>query len=169
MGEGGGEQASSSARKRRRPDPSPLQRALGLLTRREHSRQELARKLASRGVEAVDAAAAIDRLAAAGWQDDARFAASVVRSRAAAGYGPAFVRAELRAHGLGHEVVAGAMEGFEGDWLEVARALARRRHPGAGQGGAADARKAMELLLRRGFSLEQARAAIGRDGDCPGD
>ena len=42
-----------------------------------------------------NAQATIDKLAAAGWQDDARFAASVVRNRASGGYGPAFIRAEL--------------------------------------------------------------------------
>ena len=64
---GGGDGASSSApKRRRRPEPTPVQRALGLLTRREHSRDELVRKLKQRGVEADDAAAAVDRLAEAG-------------------------------------------------------------------------------------------------------
>ena len=122
-GGGGGESSSSAQKRRRRPEPSPTQRALVLLTRREHSRKELARKLVHRGVEAGDAQAAIDKLAAAGWQDDARFAASVVRNRASAGYGPAFIRAELGTHGLGSEAVALAMDGFEGDWADNARDL----------------------------------------------
>ena len=57
-------------RRSRRPrEQTPLQRALGLLVRREHSRKELGRKLKARGVdpEAVDAAVA--RLAEDGWQD----------------------------------------------------------------------------------------------------
>ena len=68
--------------KRRRPEPSPALRALGLLVRREHSRPELARKLAARGVAADEAAAAIDKMTAAGWQDDTRFAISLARTRA---------------------------------------------------------------------------------------
>ena len=60
-GGGGGESSSSAQKRRRRPEPSPTQRALGLLTRREHSRLELARKLAHRGVETGDAKAAIDK------------------------------------------------------------------------------------------------------------
>ena len=36
--------------RRQRPQPTATQRALGLLTRREHSRRELTRKLAARGV-----------------------------------------------------------------------------------------------------------------------
>ena len=50
-------------RRGRRPQPTPVQRALGLLVRREHSRKELGRKLAARGVEAGEAEAAIERLA----------------------------------------------------------------------------------------------------------
>ena len=157
----GGDQASSSARKRRRrPEPSPTQRALGLLTRREHSRKELARKLASRGVGTDEVAAVIDKLADAGWQDDARFAESLVRNRAHAGYGPAWIRAELGTHGLGAETVSAALAAFEEDWAEVARDLLRRRFGDMAPADAMQRRKALDLLLRRGFAMEQARAAV---------
>ncbi len=161
---GGGDETSSSARsRRRRPEPSPTQRALGLLTRREHSRQELARKLVFRGVEAGDAQATIDKLADAGWQDDARFAESLVRNRATSGYGPRHIRAELGTHGLGNDAIAAAMGSFEGDWTDNARDLIRRKYPDALTGDRAAQRKAADLLLRRGFSMEQMRAATHCD------
>ena len=137
-----------------------MQRALGLLTRREHSRHELVRKLKQRGVEADDAAAAIDRLAEAGWQDDARFAASLVRNRAGSGYGPAYIRAELGTHGLPGELVEAAMVGYEGDWIDNARQLLQRRHPQALEGDRDACRKAADFLLRRGFGMAQVRAAL---------
>jgi regulatory protein len=146
-----------------------LQRALGLLTRREHSRQELGRKLVRRGVDTGDAQAAIDKLVAAGWQDDARFAGSVVRSRASAGYGPAFIRAELGTHGLHSDAIALAMETFEGDWTANARELLARRHPRAKSGDRAAQHKALDFLLRRGFSMEQARAALHPGPDAAGE
>lgn len=159
---GGGGGAPLPARKRRhRPEPSPTQRALGLLTRREHSRQELARKLMQRGVDAGDAHAAVDTLAAAGWQDDVRFAAFLVRSRAGSGYGPAFIRAELGTHGLDEAAIKAAIEGFEGDWAGNARDLLRRRHPGAMAGDWASQRRATGFLLRRGFAMAHVRAAVG--------
>lgn len=151
--------------RRPRPEPTATQRALSLLTRREHSRFELARKLAARGVETVDAEAALDKLGDAGWQDDARFAELLVRSRAASGYGPVRIRAELGTHRLGHELVSAAMEAFDGDWLEIARDLVRRRF---GEGVADDPvrrRKAAELLYRRGFSGDQVRGATCFDPD----
>lgn len=151
---------SDSARSRK-PPPTATQRALGLLVRREHSRKELGRKLAARGVEADEARAAIDKLAEAGWQDDARFAELLVRSRAASGYGPVHVRAELRTHGLDGEAIAAAMEGFDGDWNAIARDLVRRRFGADGLGALGGQRKAADLLLRRGFAMEQVRAALG--------
>ena len=151
----------SESRRSRKPPPTATQRALGLLVRREHSRKELTRKLAARGVEAGEAEAAIDKLSEAGWQDDARFAELLVRSRAASGYGPVHVRAELRMHGLDGEAIAAAMEGFDGDWNAIARDLVRRRLGAQGAKDPAQERKAADLLLRRGFAMDQVRAALG--------
>ena len=151
---------SDSARKRR-PPLTATQRALGLLVRREHSRKELSRKLAARGVESEEAQAAIDKLSEAGWQDDARFAELLVRSRAASGYGPVHVRAELRMHGLDSDAVAAAMDSFDGDWNAIARDLVRRRLGAQGAKDPAQERKAADLLLRRGFAMDQVRAVLG--------
>ncbi|MFN3310137.1 MAG: regulatory protein RecX [Thermomonas sp.] len=160
---GGGDDdaASSSAPgRRRRPEPTPLQRALGLLTRREHSRNELVRKLKLRGVDVDEAAVAIDRLAEAGWQDDARFAESLVRNRAGSGYGPAYLRAELGTHGLAADLVEAALDAYDGDWTDNARQLLRRRHPQALDGDREARRKAADFLLRRGFGMDIVRVVL---------
>jgi regulatory protein len=150
--------------KRRRPELTPAQRALGLLVRREHSRKELTRELTARGVEADDAKAVVARMTAEGWQDDARFAELLVRSRASNGYGPLRIRAELGTHGLDRDIVAAAMDAYDGDWAENARDLARRRFPGRLDDRAIQ-RKAADFLLRRGFSGDQVRAAVRLDDD----
>ena len=142
-----------------------MQRALGLLVRREHSRKELVRKLEVRGIEADQAAAAVERLAGEGWQDDVRFAQFLVRSRAATGYGPLYIRAELGTHGLSGEAIAAALDGFEGDWTDIARDLVRRRFGPAGPVDLAQRRKAADLLARRGFSTDSIRAATRFDPD----
>lgn len=141
-----------------------MQRALGLLARREHSRKELTRKLTTRGVEAKDAREAIERLVQAGWQDDVRFAESLVRSRAAGGYGPLHIRAELGMHGLASEAIAAALEGYDGDWLDNARDLVRRRYRGLSDDRATQLRAAA-MLARRGFAAEHIRAATRFDPD----
>lgn len=152
-------------RRRATPEPTPGQRALALLVRREHSRKELTRKLRSRGVERSEAQAAVDRMADAGWQSNERFAEQLVRSRAAQGHGPIRIRAELATHGLDDASIRAALEGDgQGeahDWRRLACELARRRF---GQELADDRnlqRKAGEFLIRRGFTIEQMRRAIG--------
>ncbi|MBN7136276.1 recombination regulator RecX [Lysobacter enzymogenes] len=150
-----------SRRERRRAsrEQSPTQRALGLLVRREHSRKELTRKLTSRGFDREQVVDAVDRLAEAGWQNDERFAETLVRSRANNGYGPIHIRAELGTHGLDGEAVAAAMAAFEGDWLENARDLLRRRFGEDYGDDPARRRKAADLLMRRGFEMETVRIA----------
>ncbi|WP_229790738.1 regulatory protein RecX [Cognatilysobacter xinjiangensis] len=136
-----------------------MQRALGLLTRREHSRKELTRKLVSRGVDAAEVEAAVDKLTGAGWQDDRRFAESLVRSRAANGYGPLHIRAELGTHDLPAEVRHSALDEFEGDWTEIARDFVERRFARIEDPRLRE-RKAGDYLLRRGFPSDVVRAAI---------
>ena len=150
-------------RKRRVREQTPVQRALGLLVRREHSRKELTRKLTARGIESEAATAAVEKLTEAGWQDDTRFAENLVRMRANTGYGPLHIRAELGTHGLDSEQIAAAMDTFEGDWTENARDLVRRRFGEAGPQELPQRRKAADLLARRGFDGDSIRRATRFD------
>jgi len=141
---------------------SPLQQALALLTRREHSQFELANKLRTRGYTSDEIDEALTRLREEGWQSDARFAEALIRHRAASGYGPRWVRAELGTHKLDHALIESALDGFEGDWREVAKDLLTRRGLIPPEDGAewelSRKRKAMDLLLRRGFEPRACEA-----------
>lgn len=150
--------------RRERKPATALQRALGLLTRREHSRKELTRKLVSRGVDAAEVEAAVGKLAEAGWQDERRFAENLVRARASAGYGPLHIRAELATHDLPPELRQQALDGFEGDWAEIAADCVRRRF-GRVDDDRLRARKAADFLMRRGFPGDVARTASRFDPD----
>jgi regulatory protein len=161
-GDGADAVSSSAPPRRRRPELTPTQRALGLLTRREHSRRELARKLINKGVEPDQAQAVVEELTSSGWQDDTRFAELLVRSRASVGHGPVRIRAELGTHALEREIIEAALDRFDGDWAENARELVRRRHPAALAGDRIIQRKATDFLLRRGFSMEHIRRAMDR-------
>ena len=162
-------EASQGRPRKRRPEPTPTQRALGLLVRREHSRKELARKLEARGVEHDDAEAAIERMTADGWQDDTRFATSLARMRANGGYGPLRIRAELGSHGLAEEAIAAALtalaEAGEADWQGRARELVARRYGLRLSADLALRRKAVGFLARRGFDGDAIRAATRMDFD----
>ena len=158
-------EAPAPRRKRRVQEQTPVQRALGLLVRREHSRKELTRKLQARGIEHEAAEAAVGKLAEAGWQDDTRFAENLVRIRANTGYGPIHIRAELGTHGLDSDQIAAAMDTFEGDWAENARDLVCRRFGEAGPQELPQRRKAADLLARRGFDGDTIRRATRYDPD----
>jgi len=151
-------------KKSRRREATPAQRALALLVRREHSRKELTRKLVARGIANEDAGAAVGRMTESGWQDDARFACSLARTRAMAGYGPLHIRAELATHDVGQQAIQAAFDALadagEDDWKSRARELAERRFALAATVTLAVQRKAADFLARRGFDGDTIRAVI---------
>lgn len=172
--EGGGglfdtEPGKTRGPRRKREPATPLQRALGLLVRREHSRKELIRKLTSRGLDAGEVEAAVEKLTEAGYQDDTRFAESVVRTRTGSSYGPMHIRAELRTHDLDDDAIASALDTFEGSWLENARDLVSRRYGDAIHDDLATRRKAAQTLMRRGFPGDVVHRATRFDPDNPYD
>lgn len=159
----------TDAPRRRRPELTPAQRAMGLLVRREHSRKELARKLEARGVDGGEAEATVERMAEAGWQDDGRFAVGLARMRSQAGHGPLRIRAELSTHGLGDDAIRAAFEALaeagDDDWRAMARDLVRRRYGPGVVDDLALRRKAADFLFRRGFDGDTVRAATAFDID----
>ena len=142
--------------------------ALGLLARREHSARELKSKLALRGHDAGEAGAAIDRLKDQHYQDDDRFAGALARRRAAQGYGPRRIAAELKSHGLGDAAIRSATASVEADWVSIA-STQLQRHYGPGAAADFDERgKRAAFLLRRGFDPATVRAVTRAEVDDPG-
>jgi len=148
-----------------KPKPADVYgKALGLLARREHSVRELKQKLAVRGHAAAEAGAAIDRLTQQSYQSDERFAASLARKRAAQGYGPQRIHAELKSHGLADPAIRAALTSLDIDWA-VSAAAQLRRH--AGSRAPADRGKRAQFLLRRGFDAATVRAVTRAEMDDP--
>ena len=138
---------------------TPLQQAVGLLQRREHSRRELTQKLRARGAEADEVASALERLAGNGLQDDERFAQSLARQRCTPGYGLHAIEVELKRHHLDDAVIGHAIDLLEADWNQLAEGLLQRRFP-HGLLSTADQRRASALLSRRGFPADAVRHAL---------
>jgi regulatory protein len=145
--------------------PDPYRKALGLLVRREHSRRELKRKLGVRGVEPDAVDAALDTLQGQGYQDEARFAEMLVRSRIGGGYGPLYIRAELGTHGMTAEAIAKVFSEAGADWPALARDALRRRYGTRPATDRAETIKRAHFLQRRGFDLDSIRAATAADLD----
>ena len=137
--------------------------AVGLLTRREHSRLELSRKLAARGAPSEAVEAVLDRLAARRLQSDARYAESLVTSRLGRGQGPVRIRRELAEQGVETCVVDEALAACTQDWAAAAREVRRRKFGPAVPGAWKDRARQMRFLEYRGFTSEQIRAALCDD------
>lgn len=142
-----------------RPDtPAELKvRALRYLMRREHSRAELARKLAPYTASPDSLQALLDELQAKKQLSDERYA-EVRSHRLARKYGASRIRRDLRAHG-----VAGALADRvspEGD-LEKARAILARKYRAPATTREEKARRA-RFLQGRGFSLDVVQALVVR-------
>ncbi len=134
--------------------------ALRLLVRREHSERELALKLARRDHNAVVVDAVLAQLVDDGYLSNARFAEMFVRSRHERGAGPQRIRAELRQRGVDDRLIEEAFRELDADWFEAARRQRDKRFGGSLPPDAQERARQMRFLQQRGFSGEQARAAI---------
>lgn len=139
---------------------SAYETAAGLLARREQSRRELRQRLDRRGYDGAESEAALDRLAADRYQDDARFGEMLVRTRIAQGYGPARLRAELGSHGLTDAMIRVLVAQAEVDWLELACIQIRKRYHGESASDGPERARRAQYLLRRGFDAAVARRAV---------
>jgi regulatory protein len=127
-------------------------RALAALSRREYSRQELARKLAEHAETADELEALLDALERDNWLSNERFAESVVR-RKADRYGALRVKQELASHGLDPELVASQVNDLHASELERARVVWSRKFA-ALPGDPLERAKQGRFLAARGFSAE---------------
>ena len=143
---------------------SAYDKALTLLVRREHSARELKSKLARRGFDSAESAASIERLQSKDFQNDARFGEMLVRSRIEGGYGPRWIVAELKTHGIGEGSARELIEAAEPDWPELIRRQLRRRYGGKPAASLAERSKRTIFLLRRGFDAATVQSVTRAQG-----
>ena len=143
--------------KEERPD-TPLElkiRALRYLARREHSRAELARKLAPHAESPQAIETVLDDLANRKQLSDERYAE--VRSHwLSRKYGAAKIRQDLKAHGVAEAVIERVSA--DGD-LERARAILSRKYRTPATTREEQAKRA-RFLQSRGFSYEVIRSVL---------
>ena len=134
------------------PDtPAELKaRALRFLVRREHSRAELARKLAPHAESEGALNAVLDLLLSKRQLSDERFAEERARSLSRK-YGAAKIRQDLKARGISEEIVDKASVGLND--LERADEILRRKYREPAVTREERAKRA-RFLQSRGFSME---------------
>lgn len=133
-------------------------KALALLSRREHSSHELFLKLKQRfpGLD-TDIKEALATLQAKQYLVDQRFAEMITRHRAAQGYGPNYIKQELKSHRVTMDEAyfseVAVMSAFFEGWLRKFKTRFKTL-PSNALGQA----KLMRYFLQRGFLREQITA-----------
>ncbi|HEY0683845.1 MAG TPA: regulatory protein RecX [Steroidobacter sp.] len=136
-----------------------------LLSRREHSTEELKRKLAAKGHPEASIEAVLDKLGKKKWVSDERFTANYVHHHARRGQGPVRIRAELRQQGIKDDQIQEEMGAADRDWNGLAAEVRRRKFGAALPKTAAERAKQARFLQYRGFNSDQIRAALKFDPD----
>jgi regulatory protein len=130
-------------------------RALRLLARREHTRQELESKLSPHAGSSEDLKGLLAGLAQKNQLSEERFAEERVR-RLSRKYGAARIRQELKAKGVSEELIERVSPADE---LERARAILERKYRSPAATREERARR-MRFLQGRGFSFDVARSLL---------
>lgn len=138
-------------------------RALRLLARREHSRHELARRLAPHAEDADELAALLDEFSRSGWLSERRFVEQVAHARRGR-FGSRRIRQELLDKGVAEAEIAGAMPVLAAGDLEAARAVWSRKFGKPARDRRGRARQ-VRFLQGRGFSLDTIMKVIDAGGD----
>jgi len=134
--------------------------AVRLLARREHSIDELRRKLLGKGYPSDTIEPVIQKLAGKRLVSDERFTSSFVHHHAKRGQGPVRIRAELRQQGIADSQVEEALRCAEIDWVQLAREVRRRKFGTTAPRSLGERAKQARFLQYRGFDAEQLRAAF---------
>jgi regulatory protein len=140
-------------------------RAIAALARREHSRQQLARKLSqhAESPEALDAV--LDELTQKGFLSDTRFAQALVRIRGAR-YGVARLALELREHGVSPQCAQEALEPATSSELARAHAVWLRRF-GCPPESLEERARQSRFLMSRGFAPDALRRLAAANFEPP--
>jgi len=141
------------------PEPGELrERALRLLARREHSRFELARKLAQAGFDEADIAALLDEFEGKNWLSDRRFAESWVADHRAKA-GSVRLAYELRQRGVRDAIIDSVLAEHRGSEFERAREVWKKKF-GSAPADAAEKAKQQRFLQGRGFTPQVIRQTL---------
>lgn len=135
--------------------------ALRLLARREHSTDELHRKLIRRGYSEETIVEVVASLRDSSSVSNERFAESFVRVRAERGQGPLRIRAELRERGIEDRLVDELLTTAADDWLARAQ-KARVKRFGIAPPASRDAwNQQARFLAHRGYPAELIYRTLG--------
>ncbi len=133
-----------------------LAAALRLLTRRDHSRSELTRKLIDRGFSQDQIKSAISECLRLNYLDDERYAIAYANQLQHKGYGRRRIQQMLMAKGLTFQVIAACLEACCPDTVQIRgcrQTMMKKLKSGQPMEDSVEARARLyRFLFSRGFS-----------------
>ncbi len=137
---------------------------------REASERTLRRYMLRKGCLPAAVEAAMEKMLRLGWVDDRRWARIAVRDSIRARRGPHYAKMRLQAKGVKlpdldfQELWKEEAQALESDPVQEACAWAERRFRNRDMKDRKERMKFLQAIVRRGFSLDVARAALARFG-----
>jgi len=136
-------------------------RALRILGNRNYSEQEMRKRLIGKGESAENAEEAVAWLVELGYINDSDYASLIVNHYSGKGYGVSRIRDELYKRGIPRDLWDDKLASLdEEDMTDSALEFLRKKLRGSEDKD--DLRRASASLVRRGFSYDEARAAVNR-------
>jgi regulatory protein len=127
---------------------------MDFLARREHSEQELRRKLMARADEVDEVDEVLQQLKDEGLQSDERFTEAYVHHRVNAGIGPIKIQYELRQKGVDESLIEIYLEARNEEWDDMMRVQRARKYGDSIPDDYSERMKQARFLQNRGFSPE---------------
>ena len=129
-------------------------KALDLVSRREHSRHELSQKLNKRFPETMPIIEeALDKLILNNILDDERFVEMYLNARARKGFGPKKIEMELYSKKVDSMLISNAIEAYE-SWTDNAENELKKKFRGIKPTDYKSTMKQKQFLFNRGFSTQ---------------
>lgn len=139
---------------------SVLHRAVDLLSRREHSAEELKTKLQQKGFELNDVEQTIIRLQNENLQSDDRFTESFTNERKRRGHGPVKIQHQLRQKGINDQLIEQYIDAQDEKWIHLAQLQYQKKYADKEVNDYNEWTKRARFLQGRGFTSAQIRATV---------
>lgn len=134
--------------------------AFALLSKREHSVQELRNKLLAKGLERRLVYQVSDEMVQDDYLSDVRYAEMMFRHRFSRGNGPKRILYDLHQKGVPDDLIQQALQAFDGDWHQLAQDVRRKRFGVWSDGTYGEKTRQMRFLLARGFESDHIETAF---------
>ena len=136
--------------------------ALDMLSRREHTVEELRRKLSAKGYEDDVVNDIVDDLETRNLVSDDRFVEAFIRSRVNRGQGPVRIERDLRDRGVDEVRIEQTIHYDTDYWSDIIDRVREKKFGAPKKLSRQDWVKQARFLQQRGFTSEQIRTALNK-------